>query len=311
MQNLGHTSRGWRLVEPRLITGLLGLVCLVTTSGCFAPFCYSGIPACELPDSFRTPTRSTTPRMNLSNLALPTPKEYLLGMNDTLEVTIPDLLRRGEINPIQVQVTASGEIQLPLVATVKVGGMNLGQAQKAINDAYEGVLVNPRAVVRLFQKATIDVVVLGEVTTPGHYPLNKYENDVAHAIASATGMTQNADHVRGNSPSGNCSPHRPAKNSDAAATGSRRGRRHGPAQRQDARSSRLRSRSPPASSPEKTSWSLTRKSASRDGTIRRRKCVLSRWKGPHMNQYEAALNPSRTRTPAKTCSTPTATSPST
>jgi protein involved in polysaccharide export with SLBB domain len=193
MQSLGHEPRSPRLNDPRIVTGLLALVCLATTSGCFAPFCYSGIPACDLPDSFRMPTRSTAPRLNMANLALPTPNEYILGMNDTLEVTIPDLLRRGEINPIQVQITASGEIQLPLVSAVKVGGMNLAQAQKAINDAYEGVLVNPRAVVRMFQKATVDVVVLGEVTTPGHYPLNKYENDVAHAVAAAAGMTRDAD----------------------------------------------------------------------------------------------------------------------
>lgn len=181
-----------RTAMRRIAGGLLGMACLATTTGCFAPLCYTGIPACELPDSFRTPTRSVAPHMNLANLALAPPKEYLLGQDDILEVTIPDLLRRGEINPIRVQVTGTGEIQLPLVAAVKVGGMNLGQAQKAINDAYEGTLVNPRAVVTLAQKAIIDVVVLGEVTTPGHYPLNKYENDVAHAIAAAAGMNPEA-----------------------------------------------------------------------------------------------------------------------
>ncbi len=195
MRILGKDSSGKRFALPRLAVGLMGLACLVTTSGCFAPFCYSGIPARDLPDSFRTPTRSTAPRLNMSHLALPAPKEYLLGVNDTLEVTIPDLLRRGEITPIQVQVTSTGEIQLPLVADVKVGGMTVPQAQKAVNDAYEGVLVNPRAVVRLFSKATVDIAVLGEVTTPGHYPLNKYENDVAHAIAAATGLTKDADMV--------------------------------------------------------------------------------------------------------------------
>jgi len=186
---------GRRCAGSRIAAGLLGLVCLATTSGCFAPLCYSGIPACELDDSFRMPTRSTAARLNLANLALAPPKEYVLGPNDTLEVTVPDLLRRGEITPIRVQVSPAGEIQLPLIPAIKVAGMNLVQAQKALNDAYEGILVNPRAVVTLAQRATVDVVVLGEVQTPGHYPLNKYENDVAHAIAAAMGLNKDADFV--------------------------------------------------------------------------------------------------------------------
>ena len=193
MQCHGQKSGGRRVQVPRFAAGLWGLVCLATTGGCFAPLYYSGTPACELPDAFRAPTRSTAPRMNLSHLALAPPREYLIGHDDVLEVTIPDLLRKGEINPIRVSVTAGGEIQLPLVPAVRVGGMNLAQAQKAINDAYNGVLVNPRAVVTLAQKAIVDIVILGEVTNPGHFPLNKYENDVAHALAAAAGMTRDAD----------------------------------------------------------------------------------------------------------------------
>ncbi|MGE3317497.1 MAG: hypothetical protein AB7O26_20480, partial [Planctomycetaceae bacterium] len=64
------TSGLRRFGVQRLAGGLMGLACLTSMTGCFAPLCYSGVPACELPDSFRTPTRSVAPLMNLANLAL-------------------------------------------------------------------------------------------------------------------------------------------------------------------------------------------------------------------------------------------------
>jgi hypothetical protein len=71
--------------------------------------------------------------------------------------------------------------------------MNLVEAQQAITKAYaDGVLEKPRVNVTLAQKATIEVLVLGEVNQPGMHPLPKFQNDVGHALAMAGGFTADA-----------------------------------------------------------------------------------------------------------------------
>lgn len=165
-------------------------------TGCYAPLHKSGIPATVLPDTFRMPLRVTGPRLNLANLVVPPPADYLLGPNDVLEVSIPGLLPGVENPPMKVRVMANGDIQLPLVGAVNVLEMNLLQAQQAITKAYaDGFLQNPRVNVSLAEKSTIDVVVMGEVKQPGIQSLPKYQNDVGHALAAANGLTELAGDV--------------------------------------------------------------------------------------------------------------------
>jgi len=167
--------------------------CLLAATGCYAPLLSPGIPAGYLPDSFRYPHRSLAPPLNLANLTVPPPEDYLLGTNDVLEVTVPDLFPGAEARPLQVQVMASGEIQLPLARRIRVGGMNLLQAQEEITAAYaDGILVKPRVSVSLAVKSAVEVVVLGEVGMPGAVELPRDQNDVGHALAAARGLSSDA-----------------------------------------------------------------------------------------------------------------------
>lgn len=166
---------------------------LAASAGCYAPVHSYGIPAHCLPDSFRTPVRSTGVPLNYTSLSLPPQKDYILGGGDVLEVTVHGLYPNNELRPLKVQVLASGDVQLPVVGAVNVGGKNLMQAQVAITKAYEnGFIKEPRTSVYLVEKATVSVMVMGEVIHPGVFPLSKYENDVAHALASAGGLTDDS-----------------------------------------------------------------------------------------------------------------------
>jgi protein involved in polysaccharide export with SLBB domain len=111
-------------------------------------------------------------------------------------LTVPGLYDRAEIRPIRVRVMAGGEVALPLVGAIPVAGLNLSQAQQKIDAAYgDGFLVNPRVNLALAEKGTIDVVVLGAVRTPGVVSLPKFQNDIAHALASAGGLDERAAEV--------------------------------------------------------------------------------------------------------------------
>ncbi|MBI3465187.1 MAG: polysaccharide biosynthesis/export family protein [Planctomycetes bacterium] len=171
------------------------LLSLSLVTGCYAPLRTHGIPARELPDSYRTPVRTAGEPLNYATLTMPPQEDYILGPNDVLEVIIHPRVRPDEdIRPVRVTVMASGNIQLPLVNLVHVAGLNLLQAHEAITKAYieEGDIKDPGVNVTLVEKSTTTVLVLGEVRTPGPYKLPKGETDVAHAIAVAGGLTENA-----------------------------------------------------------------------------------------------------------------------
>jgi len=131
--------------------------------------------------------------MNLAALSVQKPADYLLGPGDTVEVSVAGLSDPGpneRTRPIQTQVMADGTIRLPMIERVHVEGMNLSQAQAAIDQAYsQRTVKNPKTSVILVEKASLTIPVLGEVTEPGVQSLPKYENDVAHAIASAGGFS--------------------------------------------------------------------------------------------------------------------------
>lgn len=174
------------------VFGIFVLFVLISSTGCWAPLRTHAIPARTLPAEFRTPFRSLAPRLNYSQLTAPPPTDYLLGPNDVLEVTIPELYEGAVLEPMRVRVMSTGIIQLPLAAPIKVGGMNLLQAQQAITRVYDEILKTPRVSVTLAEKAMIDVVVLGEVNDPAVVSLPKYQNDVGHALAAAGGLTREA-----------------------------------------------------------------------------------------------------------------------
>ena len=172
-----------------LVFGILSML----VSGCYAPLRTTAVPASSLPDTFRTPWRTGGAPLNLSSLTVEPPRDYFLGANDLLEVTIPGLYERSEIAPLRVQVMGNGHVHLPLVGSVMVGNMNLSEAQAAICAAYaNGFIVDPRVNVALAEKSTTSVLVLGQVNAPGTYLLPKYENDIGHALGAAGGLTPDA-----------------------------------------------------------------------------------------------------------------------
>jgi polysaccharide export outer membrane protein len=183
-----------RAQQARVCVWLMLCAALVSMSGCYAPLVSGGIHASTLPDEFRTPWRTGGPQLNLASLTIPAQPEYLLGPDDLVEVVVYGLTPDAPPYPLQIRIMGNGQIHLPIIGGVNVGGMNLLQAQEAIIKAYaDDVIKDPRISITLVEKATVSVLVLGEVNAPGVYRLPKNENDVAHAIAMAGGLTVNAE----------------------------------------------------------------------------------------------------------------------
>lgn len=123
----------------------------------------------------------------------PTPStgtELLIGAGDLLEVSVygaPDFDKR------EVRVDSSGLISLPLIGTMKVGGLTIRGAEevlaKQLSDG--GFFSDPRVSVFEKEYATQGISILGEVQKPGVYPLLG-ERKLLDVLSLAGGTTPKA-----------------------------------------------------------------------------------------------------------------------
>jgi polysaccharide export outer membrane protein len=113
-------------------------------------------------------------------------EQYRLGVGDKVRVSVYNEPQLGG----EYAVGSNGELSLPLIGTVVVGGKTPEQATALIQAGFaNGYLRDPR--VSLEITAYRPFFILGEVQKPGQYPyLNSLT--VVNAIATAEGFTPRA-----------------------------------------------------------------------------------------------------------------------
>lgn len=135
-----------------------------------------------------TATAAATSTANTKAAAVatePTATDYRLGAGDQIRVLVfqnPDLT-------LETRVSESGTIGYPLVGTVKIGGLTLDEAQKAIARGLRdgGFVKQPQVNIVLLAVLGNQVSVLGLVNKPGRFPLET-DTRVSDAIALASGV---------------------------------------------------------------------------------------------------------------------------
>lgn len=113
-------------------------------------------------------------------------KDYVLGPGDTIRVTVyqnPDLT-------LETRVNEGGTITYPLLGSVKLGGLNLVDAEKAIASGLKdgNFLKQPQVSMLLLTPAANQVSVLGMVNKPGRYPIISSSNKLSEVMAAAGGI---------------------------------------------------------------------------------------------------------------------------
>lgn len=89
------------------------------------------------------------------------------------------------------KVNANGEVVLPKIGAIKVGGLNRTEAAAAIQKAYEAKELNaPLIDVRI---ANAYIVLLGEVGKQGKYIIDREDYELVDLLADAGGLTANAN----------------------------------------------------------------------------------------------------------------------
>jgi len=120
----------------------------------------------------------------LDEAAKPVSKEFLLGPEDVLEVTVwrnQDLSRTVVVRP-------DGKISLPLIGDVQASGLNSSQVAAKIAARLTEFKENPNVSVSLKEVNSYFIYVLGEVLKPGKYPLKSYAT-VLQGVSLAGGFT--------------------------------------------------------------------------------------------------------------------------
>ncbi|TDU71377.1 polysaccharide export outer membrane protein [Prosthecobacter fusiformis] len=114
--------------------------------------------------------------------------DYVLRANDVISVTVfgePELNR-------QDRLVSDGTIMMPLIGRIKVAGQTSVQAAESIRRALAAdYLVNPQVSVSITEAVQETFTVLGQVASPGAYPLPAGGRiSLLQAIGSAGGFTR-------------------------------------------------------------------------------------------------------------------------
>jgi polysaccharide biosynthesis/export protein len=121
------------------------------------------------------------------------PANYLLGPGDSLQVTVFNATEySGEF-----KVLAGGELNLPMIGPLAIGGMTIQQAADAIEARLREFVRRPHVTVSLLAARPLQVAIAGEVNRPGAYTVALESESglptLTQVIDLAGGITQTAD----------------------------------------------------------------------------------------------------------------------
>lgn len=115
---------------------------------------------------------------------------YVLGPGDNLQLTFLDPAAKevgGSLN-----ILPDGTSSLPLLGSVQLTGLTIGQATRWLTSLYGKQLKRPQLFLTLTSPRPVKVSIIGEVEKPGLYPLPPFSTPVS-AIQQAGGITVNSD----------------------------------------------------------------------------------------------------------------------
>ena len=112
--------------------------------------------------------------------------DYVLGPGDIIRITV----YQSTDLTLDARVSETGTISFPLLGTVKLGGLSIGDAEKKIASGLrEGnFLKQPQVSIFVSQVKGNQVSVLGMVNRPGRYPLELTNTRLSEALAQAGGV---------------------------------------------------------------------------------------------------------------------------
>lgn len=125
----------------------------------------------------------------VGQVASPT-EDYRIGETDLLKVSV---FRVPELSFDELRVDSSGNIQMPLIGTVRAAGLTSSELTAALTSQLGArYLRNPQVTVTVIQAASQKITIDGAVTQPGVYEM-RGRTTLMQAVAMARGPSRSAD----------------------------------------------------------------------------------------------------------------------
>ncbi|MEC7817668.1 MAG: polysaccharide biosynthesis/export family protein [Pseudomonadota bacterium] len=153
---------------------------ILPISGCAnSPEPIGGAPGLQVvPGDLPSPTRSDVFGPTLS---------YGIGPFDTLKISVFGI---PELSDRTVRVDANGQFEFPLVGVINASGLQLTEISSLIERELRNQYVrDPDVTTTLEEAAPRSVVVYGQVTQPGVYPVNGVSS-LLKSVAAARGLSE-------------------------------------------------------------------------------------------------------------------------
>lgn len=114
--------------------------------------------------------------------------DYVVGAQDVLAIQVFDQADLGGRFPVETD----GSLSFPLIGRVSVGGLTLREVEKLLRERLaDGYFKNPQVSVAVEQYRSQRVFIVGEVRSPGTYPLTG-DMTLIEALSKAGSTTQTA-----------------------------------------------------------------------------------------------------------------------
>lgn len=121
-------------------------------------------------------------------VSVPTSLGRALRPGDVIEL---DVWNEPELR-VEVPVEAEGDVTLPLVGPVRAGGLTPAELKEAVEGKLrDGYLVDPQVTIRVVERRSTMVYVLGAVRKPGVFPLEEGAT-LLEILALCGGATEDA-----------------------------------------------------------------------------------------------------------------------
>lgn len=119
------------------------------------------------------------------------PSAYRLGPGDQFSVWLRDA---EEITSRPYRANAKGEIRLPLVGWLEVGGMTIQEAELTLAERLKPYFLNPDVTITMTEFREQPISVLGSVRNPGIQQIAG-KTTLAEAISRAGGFTEDTGYI--------------------------------------------------------------------------------------------------------------------
>jgi polysaccharide export outer membrane protein len=110
--------------------------------------------------------------------------EYLISAGDVLNVRV---LGHDEMN-VREKVRPDGRMAIPIVGEIEARGKRPGALRSELEARLKDYIVMPSVLLNVDEPQPITIILMGEVTRPGVYPLDPNAG-LAHALALGGGLT--------------------------------------------------------------------------------------------------------------------------